>query len=777
MNLEAGAGNYSAPGLWTINLAQNPDDADQTSIGRAQGTYLSRRQIVQTGGLDETHFRFITAPYRRAMAMAVDYPSPEFIKAMLMVKVWLDDAPSLAAGKTKRHYDQFDTRAGCRNHIVRTFFPMFIMAPTRTQKDDGGILEWAIQSIKYAWYRMHVDFTQGNNPASTTKPVTPTFIETKGRYIATGPHQGTDEPSTWTLNPRSLKNSKEGMNKNHPYRTCTNLRQFRSKYGMTVLIYGSAINEEQKQRVATNADKYAGAGGSTSDDRIISVTFDPAHPQNRLASYGDPSPLWQCFHTNPEVQAQFVARKISFSFVVEVPVPTAAASKAEPPPNEKLSYALRNMLPVSPEGVKLPFDRKDVTPNSWLMTTELSVPGGDEYEDLKVWLSTDERREKVKEGMTSALRHDFAEVTDVRAPLLLDKDDDVKPEEVFKTSPTRGAGAYVYVGPRVALGNMIPEGEAHRVRTYLEDPGDPASKKTSRFPDPQSPYASDPIEQRYVFTMADSPDAQPRLPYLPDLSNGEGAAIESPLENLNGIVPKVSIATWTSAESAVQHFEEEYGIVKVMAAGYNMFQAGTTLQVSAAGNCRYAPNHQDRDNLNDKSGISGRLLDGPTDLNWIPKYMALATTEAPSIDVTYQMLGRCFVDLGADSKGNAVYLPKGWKVELLGNRELIPAVDLYAKLELRFSQLEGMTLTGAIAHLAQFMKSTLTEIEDPSAIALMLKYSLGVENRLKGLYEFFKLVKPSTAAFPPLDHRDREYLAQIPPRNPDADMTGAMVVA
>ena len=149
-----------------------------------------------------------------------------------------------------------------------------------------------------------------------------------------------------------------------------------------------------------------------------------------------------------------------------------------------------------------------------------------------------------------------------------------------------------------------------------------------------------------------------------------------------------------------------------------------------------------------------------------PSHLAQHT---PYNEQAYQHLGRCFVDLGVGEDGNPIYLPTNgdaaWKVTLLSTRQLVPAVDLYSKLELKLATLEGMTLTAAIGHLAQFCRSTYTGTtqEYPAAISLLMKSKLGVDARLNGIYEFFKL-----AEAPPSFPLDKKFVEIIPPHNVDA---------
>lgn len=453
-----------------------------------------------------------------------------------------------------------------------------------------------------------------------------------------------------------------------------------------------------------------------------------------------------------------------------------------------VSHLLREHLPVSPEGVKLelvetPQEMREAGA-SLTVKIELTVPLT-EYEELIVELENhfgDRARCQASgvfanafvrgvQPVRSSRNRDSAEraIEDPGRP-----PNELSPVEIKLSD----AGSWVFSGPPIARGNMLADAAAHRLQARTLVGSDGVAYVSAEVYDGT---------QQYFFAKDAPPELQARLRYATDLQGPTGR-VETPLEDLNGIVPKLQWQSWPDAQTAIAHFEKRYGITKIMASGYNMFQAGTTLQAGLANNCRYAADHPDMYEKLEDSDLRKVNRWGPTDMNWVPKYMALASTSEASIDVLYQMLGRCFVDLGADARNRPIVLPPHpvtgapWKVQLLGARALIPAVDLYAKLELRFSQLEGMTLTAAIAHLAQFAKShhpnPTRTLDDPDvsadrkqhvggALPLMLLYRLGVEGRLNGFHEFFRLMEKPTRY-----DRDEELLTPIPPRDPDLATLG-----
>lgn len=811
---QEGSTCYTTDGQWDMDLSHNPSmyrgaaPTAKEQIMTAQTEYGLKRQfvasLVPSKGVelsDGTKRHISTAPYRRPMSIVVDYPSSEFVKTMMMVKDWLDDGP----------YDEFNKRTECSEHIVRTFFPMFVMCPTRTQQNDEGVIDWSVQAIKYAWYRMHKDFTI-NTRLSSANRVTENRTLASIRIRKT---DGSDEDVA--LPDQTAPAQSNTKNFEHPYHRCKTLRQFRARYGMVVLVYGATFDDTQRKRVMVepaaprtksgrgttpSPGPSAGSGSgrgtpaaldestddrSTADDRIISLLFDPAHPQNRMASYGDAPSGWMVLDDDYARVNEVTERSPLDTFVDVVGVFDLTNSGS-------LSYKLRELLPVSPEGMELTLqpasEASRVLGATMTIKIALKVPVT-EYEEIIATLED-------RFGTVAAFRNsgvfDSSPVLAVRperhswnrnAPERQEENPSNRPERLkpfeIKLSDI---GSWIDVGPHVARGNMVPDAEAKRVRGMVETTAEGTIRANVEVA---------PGYQRYFFASELTPEFQPRLSYMSDLQGPE-QPVKTPLEDLNGIVPKLQWQSWPDAQTAIAHFEKHYGITRIMASGYMMFQAGTTLQAGISNNCRYAAHHPNMyETYKDQKERVNHW--GPTDLNWIPKYMALASSSEASIDVLYQMLGRCFVDLGADARNQPIQLPEDpatgepWKVSLLGARTLIPAVDLYAKLELRFSQLEGMTLTEAVAHLAQFAKShhpnptsTLQLKDMPKerkqhvggALPLMFMYRLGVEGRLHGVHEFFKLMEK-----PPPYYMDHKLLTPIPPRdpNPDTSATSSMAIA
>jgi hypothetical protein len=160
---------------------------------------------------------------------------------------------------------------------------------------------------------------------------------------------------------------------------------------------------------------------------------------------------------------------------------------------------------------------------------------------------------------------------------------------------------------------------------------------------------------------------------------------DTPLEDLNGIVLRLSVTKWKTAGDALIATQKKYNIHRTLVSGYGMLTAGLTIQTSL---------------MRDPEWTARMLSDpkvGTVDIHWIPRYMSMSAADPGAIDTQYQIMGRSFVDTRFNQ------LPDGWKVNFLGARTTYPMVKLYSRLELRFAQIENTSLTAALATLIQMM--------------------------------------------------------------------------
>ena len=375
-------------------------------------------------------------------------------------------------------------------NVKRAFFPMFVLSPTRSQANTGGMLDWAVHILKFAWLRMHNDFC---------------------------------------VEPEDAR---------HPHNACKNTRQLRHKYGVTVLIYGSALVDEQLNRFGYDSSQCENE--SDTDGRIVSMTFDPAHRHNRFESYGKPPSEWVSTEKNDETRAQFC-------------------------------------LPGSTKPERVEFMQ-----GVWMWRAP-SLAAGD----------------MINEGHSYRLLWNKSKTSsDPAAPA---------------RGSTRGGNGYLVECPNASNTSSGSD--------YDDDDDDETPK-----PCAQEWFAhiqSDPSV--YYFDDEKHDGDVPKLKFAATFEeHTNGNAVELPIENLNGIVLELNFGSWPDAQSAATHFQREMGITKVVAAGYTMFAAGTTIQCSMNGDVNYEYDRQKDED--------GRKF-GPTDLNWIPKCMALAVASRPSLDM------------------------------------------------------------------------------------------------------------------------------------------------
>ena len=217
----------------------------------------------------------------------------------------------------------------------------------------------------------------------------------------------------------------------------------------------------------------------------------------------------------------------------------------------------------------------------------------------------------------------------------------------------------------------------------------------------------------------------------------------TPLEDLNGIVLRLSVTKWKTAGEAIINTQKKYNIHRTMISGYGMLTAGLTIQTSL---------------MRDPEWTARMLSDpkvGTVDIHWIPKYMSMSAADPGSIDTQYQIIGRSFVDTRYNQ------LPGEWKVNFLGARTTYPMVKLYSRLELRFAQMENTTLTAALAALIQIMTHPEVVGDDFSdtymhdVVSAFLNQQMHVNERADS--KLFKFLKARQLPFrgPPIPIGDR----------------------
>ena len=155
------------------------------------------------------------------------------------------------------------------------------------------------------------------------------------------------------------------------------------------------------------------------------------------------------------------------------------------------------------------------------------------------------------------------------------------------------------------------------------------------------------------------------------------------LPDLNAIALRLCVRGYGNAQDAIQATHTKCGIRKVAAAGYNMFEAGLTIQTTFV----------------DEATKTKHM--------YVPKYMSFALTQplphrgtgenqqlnqeldmSPNLSVLYQLLGRGF----ADTRGER--LPANWRLNVLSRKGVRDIVKHYGNAELLLSRPKGESIEG-----------------------------------------------------------------------------------
>ena len=641
-------------------------------------------------------------PYRRIMASVIEFPSSDAIKVFTHVKEWLEeDATEVPA-------DPQD-----QSVIDNVFSPMYVMCPLRRQQGDAGVADWVKHAIKFAWLRMHKDFIQHKAPIRFEIPARIRAVAAVRKQLLADPVGPSSSPELDAAE-RALKAAEDAKEKHrmyykkqtggvpdgdpmHPYNSCETIIDFRRKYGIVVLLYASDQSEEQNMRTSLQNDmegweleqelQSARATGVTSqtestgkgtetnkDGRLLSVLFDPALVENRLASYGEPPTEWTVIERRQrDLEPYLPPIEAEVDAVADAPAVRTVPLGRERQPLEQAQQNLAGATYTQlrdaawvPYGTPVGAGRMIPVAHGFRMENNLLI---------------DEARTAASQGQSVFLRPPSRDPADKEPRFRVQQQSEWIPD---------------YDGMRGL--NIQSETELPAVR----NPKYQANVHTTQY------YYSE-----FAFDTTLQPDEMPRLKYRragpgewKNESAGYGARSytqrdgylnpePTTLEDLNGIVVRHRMDYWPNAQDATKYFLEKFGIHKTMIAGYGMLEAGLTIQSTVKGQHTWFPANIYRvDGMMKRAGVGGV---GGLDLHWVPKYMSIATSEQGPVDAHYQIIGRCFVDM------RDMPLPDGWRINFLAARPIHTMIKIYSLLELRLAHLENVTLTHAFAHLAQMM--------------------------------------------------------------------------
>jgi hypothetical protein len=645
-------------------------------------------------------------PYRRIMASVIEFPSSDAVKVFTHVKEWLEEEATEVPANPQQP-----------NDIANVFSPMYVMCPLRRQQGDAGVADWVKHAIKFAWLRMHKDFVQHKAPIRFEIPARSRAVA--AARVAALRAVGSSSSPELEAAERALEaavNAKEqhrmyyrkqagGVPDGdplHPYNSCETIIDFRRKYGIVVLLYASDQSEEQNMRTSLQNDmegwdleqelqtsratgltshtEATGKGTETNKDgRLLSVLFDPALVENRLASYGEPPTEWTVIERRqrdlepylPPIEAE-VDSVADAPAVRTIPLGRERQPLEYTPGNPGSTYTQLRDAAWVPYGTPVGAGRMIPVAHGFRMENNLQI---------------DEARTADSQGQSVFLRGpDLAPAAGSQLPK----------EPKFRVQQQS---------------EWIPDYEGMRGLNITDETFLPAVRNPKYRADV---HTTQYYYSEFAFDTTLQPDEMPRLKYrragpgewkkvseteygARSYTQEEGYLNPEPttLEDLNGIVVRHRMDYWPNAQDATKYFLEKFGIHKTMIAGYGMLEAGLTIQSTVKGQRTWFPANIYRMDGMMKSAGNGGV--GGLDLHWVPKYMSIATAEQGPVDAHYQIIGRCFVDM------RDLPLPDGWRINFLAARPIHTMIKIYSLLELRLAHLENVTLTHAFAHLAQMM--------------------------------------------------------------------------
>lgn len=233
-------------------------------------------------------------------------------------------------------------------------------------------------------------------------------------------------------------------------------------------------------------------------------------------------------------------------------------------------------------------------------------------------------------------------------------------------------------------------GDYGNVETYNTPPVDPSPSATGA--DAGGAEPMDLVDQEWEDAWPNGPDDPERrgdqayieddavVDCVPDPDDPLGADGPPPLTDLNGIALRLCSTGFKNAQDATRASHQNCNIVKIAAVGYQMFEAGLTLQSTFS--------------ATNSAGVQQTHM-------FVPKYMSVAVpsedmqmdgdvarNRAPDLSSLYQLIGRGFVDM------KKTVLPSNWKLNLLSQKGARKLCKLYGNAELLFSQIGNESIEG-----------------------------------------------------------------------------------
>lgn len=496
-----------------------------------------------------------------------------------------------------------------------TLYPTLISAPVNRMIGKNGRIEWAVLLCKMAWLRMHKDYVRGHIRRDTPPDV------------------------------------------------------LAQRYGLTILLYTTY----------TDNDKYAHIVASPEDirispetSRLVAITFDPRLPENRFRNHKFTStmrdgvtPALPTGTLMPNALVPTIDAQTYANYQAELKVNSGLSASDflqgkgrgstqanEPVPIKKKLYRF-DMTRCYKRGDGVAQEKKrpyDLAPRA---AEPLYAPGPESDIDASSTADEGGEGDGGDEGVSES-----------------DLFDDMSGGD---TSPS-GASPLDGIAQRAySFGDDLSDAS-----TDLEDGVPVVVDAGDEWEDAWEYVETAPPELRGDDdTLYGNDDDRLTGDCDPSLDGDDPfGADPPPITDMNGIALRLCVTGFKNAQDAIEASYKNCSIVKVAALGYQMFEAGLTLQTTFK--------------TTNADGVEEQHL-------FVPKYMNFAISLGaekdgeklgPDLSHMYQLIGRGFVDM-KDRR-----LPSDWKLNLLSREGMRNFCKLYGNAELLFSQIGNESIEG-----------------------------------------------------------------------------------
>ena len=437
---------------------------------------------------------------------------------------------------------------------------------------------------------------------------------------------------------------------------CRNLTsaQLKARYGVVVLMYQANRTEKLFEQIAATRD----IGRLTDDTKLVAITFDPTLPENRFPMHVFPN-------------APGLSPGIMESSVF---IPTLTSQHYD------FYHQLFDTLTKRVKEGTVAAEHNELFRR--VNAFQFLLKGCPAY---RAWKTNDPEQEArfVDEDEFPPLVHRLYRFDTANCWMRVQNPVQLLADEDSNSS----TGMIIGGGEQDAIMDTLGDNTDGcdtifwRQDKLRSDPGDQGTAQPgTRDPDASHLQQGGPAAQLDEWV---DPGGEYEMPACKAEDGDDVAPPQRLLPNLNAISLRLCVNGYGNAQDAIEEAHAKCGIHKVAAAGYNMFEAGLTIQTTFV-DAQTATKHM-----------------------FVPKYMSFALTQplplksrgdgaqenrelemTPNLSVLYQLLGRGFVD----TKG--VSLPADWKLHVLSRKGVRNIVKQYGNAELLLARPKNESIEG-----------------------------------------------------------------------------------